>query len=114
MDPSTAILMIKALDCLSARQVVTAENISNANTQNYVPLRASFEDALKQAAAQGDDAVKAFQPTIARAAAGTPEAKLRTDLEMGNAAGTALRYSALVQVLNRQMQIQQIAYQGEK
>lgn len=114
MDPSTAILMIKALDCLSARQVVTAENISNASTQNYIPLHATFEDALKEAAARSDDAVRTFQPTIERAAAGTPEAKLRTDLEMGTAAGTALRYSALVQVLNRQLQIQQIAYQGEK
>jgi len=114
MDPSTTILMIKALDCLAARQVATAENIANAGTRNYVPLRANFEAALKEAASRGDDAVKALQPTIERAVAGTPDAKLRADKEMGTAAGTALRYNALIQILNRQMQIESQALEGNR
>jgi flagellar basal-body rod protein FlgB len=68
MDSSTAVLMIKALDCLQARQVATAENIANANTPGYRPLRVSFEQALSDAAQQGDAAVAAVTPTVTRSA----------------------------------------------
>ncbi len=64
--------MIKALDCLSTRQVATAENIANASTPNYRPLRTTFEQALKDAAVQGDDAVQAVTPKIEQAVAGDP------------------------------------------
>lgn len=114
MDGSTAILMIKALDGLNARSVVTAENIANASTPNYRPMRATFEAALKEAAAKGDDAVKALTPQVEQAVAGTPEAELRLDLQMSTATGTALRYGALVSLLNRQLQLDSLALQGDK
>ena len=72
MENSTAILLIKALDCLSARSVVTAENIANANTPNYRPLRLSFEKALADAAGKGDEAVSQVTPQVERIPAGTP------------------------------------------
>ncbi|HEY4116143.1 MAG TPA: hypothetical protein VGM17_18950 [Rhizomicrobium sp.] len=114
MDNGTAILMIKALDGLNARSVITAENIANSATPNYLPLRTSFEAALKEAAAKSDDAVRDFTPRVDRAVAGTPEASLRTDLEMSTASSTALRYDALVEIMSREMQIGSLAVTGNR
>lgn len=114
MDGSTAVLMIKALDGLNARSVVTAENIANASTPNYRPMRTTFEAALKEAAIRGDDAVQTFKPAVEQAVAGTPDAELRLDLEMSTASGTAMRYGALVTVMNRQLQLDSLALQGDK
>lgn len=112
MENSTAILMIKALDGLSARSIVTAQNIANASTPNYRPLRVTFEKALQEAALQGDEAVRQVQPQIERLPAGTAEGELRLDLEMATASTTALRYGALIEVLNRQGQLDSLAITG--
>jgi len=112
MDNTSAILMIKALDGLYARSVATAQNIANAQTPGYRPLRVTFEQALADAAAKGDAAIAAVEPQVERAAAGTPDAELRIDLEMGNAAGTAGRYGAVVDILNRELQMQSLAITG--
>jgi flagellar basal-body rod protein FlgB len=112
MDHSNAILILKALDGLQARSVATAENIANAHTPNYRPLRVSFEDALKQAAAEGDDAVRALSFDAVPAPAGTPDAENRLDLELATQSATVLRYSALVQILSRSMQMRSTATRG--
>jgi len=114
MDNSTAILMIKALDGLNVRSVVTAENIANAATPGYRPLRATFEDALKDAAARGDDAVRGVTSTVDTVSPEATDPKLRVDLEMATAAGTALRYGALVEVLNREIQLDSLAVTGNR
>jgi flagellar basal-body rod protein FlgB len=115
MDHTTALLMIKALDGLAARAVVTAENIANAGTANYRPLRLSFEAALKEAALRGDDAaIQETAPKVERTIGGTPEAELRPDLEMATASATALRYSALIDMLNRQVQLAGLAMTGSR
>lgn len=110
MNADTAILMIKALDGLSTRAVITAENIANAGTKGYRALRVNFEQALKNAAAEGPDAVRAMAVDIVRS--GPKEPDLRLDLEMATASTTMLRYSALVEVLSRQCQIESLAITG--
>ncbi|HEY0301982.1 MAG TPA: hypothetical protein VGC36_11635 [Rhizomicrobium sp.] len=112
MDDSTAILMIKALDCLTARSIATAQNIANAGTPQYRPLRVTFEQALTDAAARGDAAVRAVTPAVERIAAGGVDAELRLDLEMATASGTAGRYGAIVDILNRRLQMQSLAITG--
>ena len=113
MDNSSAILMIKALDCLSTRAAVTAENIANAGSPNYRPMRVSFEDALKAAAREGDVGVQHLSPSIEHlAASDTGNGALRPDLEMATAVGTAGRYGALLELLNRQLQLQALAITG--
>ena len=112
MDNGSAALMIKALDGLAARAVVTAENVANAGTPAYRPLRLTFEQALKEAAARGDEAVRQVTPQVARAPVNTPEGELRLDLELATGAATALRYSALIEVLNRQLQLRALAITG--
>lgn len=110
MNGDTAVLMIKALDGLSTRAVITAENIANAGTPGYRPLRVNFEQALQIAAEQGVDAVRQLQPAAVRS--GPKEPELRTDLELATANTTMLRYSALIEVLSRQCQIESLAITG--
>jgi flagellar basal-body rod protein FlgB len=112
MSPGTAVLIIKALDGLTARSVATAENIANAGTPNYRPLRVSFEAALKEAAQTGDDAVRQLKIEAKPAIAGTPDAENRVDLELATASATALRYEALLSIMDRQSQMESSVIKG--
>jgi flagellar basal-body rod protein FlgB len=112
MDQISALLITKALDGLAMRASAISQNISNANSPGYLPVRVSFEDQLRGAAGAGPDAVRAVQPQFVRVLAEDVDAELRIDLEMASASETALRYSALVDVLSRQMQISRLAVRG--
>jgi flagellar basal-body rod protein FlgB len=105
MDGTAAQLLIKALDGLSAREAVTAENIANASTPNYRPLRLSFEQALAEASTKGEDAIRAVSLKMDRAVANSSDGRLRLDLELATANATALRYGALVDLLSSELQI---------
>jgi flagellar basal-body rod protein FlgB len=111
VEPVSSSLLLKALDGLSARAVATAQNIANAGTANYRPVEVSFERALASAAGQGADAVAAVQPKLGRAAGG---AGMRLDLELATASSTATRYSALVEILGRQIEIEGLSITGTK
>lgn len=109
MTSLSAITALKALDGLTRRSVVTAENIANAGTPGFAPLRVSFEKALAAAAASGDpEAVRAVEPSVNA----NPGADLRVDLEMATASSTQLRYAGLIEMLNRQFQLQALAIKG--
>jgi flagellar basal-body rod protein FlgB len=112
MDSNTASLLIKALDCLSARSVATAQNIANAGTPGYRPLRVSFEQALADAAARGGEAIQAVSPQIDAIPAGARDGELRLDLELETASVTAQRYGGLINMLDRQLQLQNLAITG--
>jgi len=104
MSALTAAMALKALDGLTKRAEVTSENIANANTPGYRPLKVSFEDSLRAAAGQGVDAVNAVQPKIGRDTDPAEASGVRLDLQMANASITAARYAALIQILSLQMQ----------
>jgi len=112
MDPLSALLVTKALDGLAMRASAISQNVANAGSPSYTPIRVSFEDRLRDAAATGLDAVRNMQPEYLRALPGGPDGELRLDLELASASETALRYSALVDVLSRQMQISRLAVTG--
>lgn len=109
MAEITSSLIVKALDGLTARSVATAENIANAGSPGFRPLRVSFEQALAAAAPRGEAAIRAVQPRIEGAPAGET---LRLDLELATASSTALRYAALTELLSRQMRLEAIAITG--
>jgi flagellar basal-body rod protein FlgB len=113
MDARLGTIIIKALDGLSARSVATAQNIANANTPGYRPLRVSFEKALASAAVQGDAAVQAVTPDVQAAPAGSRDGELRLDLELATARITAQRYDGLVDILDRRLQLQSFAITGQ-
>lgn len=111
MADSISGLIVAALDGLSARQAATAENIANANSPGFRPLRVTFEQALASAAGQGPPAIRAVRPRIEGAPLGET---VRTDLELATATATASRYAALAELLNRRMQIEAIAVMGNQ
>jgi len=112
MQTDTAILLIKALDGLSTRSLATAQNIANASTPGYRPLRVSFEQALAGADVAGADAVRSVSPRIEAVPAGARDGELRLDMELATASATAQRYGALVDLLDRQLQLQTLAITG--
>ncbi|WP_109807751.1 flagellar basal body rod protein FlgB [Sphingosinithalassobacter portus] len=96
MGNFTTELIVKALDGLYARQTVTAQNIANANSPGYRAMRVSFEDSLKAAAASGRADLADVTPQMSL----VPEGEgLRLDLEIATASQTALRFGALLSVL---------------
>jgi len=109
MDDLSSALLIKALDGLSARSVATAQNVANASTRGYRPVRVTFEQALASAAPRGAQAIAAVQPKFEEMGAGEA---LRLDLELATASSTSGRYAALVELLNRQLQLRAIATRG--
>ncbi|MEM8694729.1 MAG: flagellar basal body protein [Pseudomonadota bacterium] len=113
MESVAEALIVKALDGLAMRSSVTAQNIANANTEGYRPMAVSFEEALAEAAPRGMDAIRAVAPRVDYAPV-RPEASgaMRLDLEIATAAGTSTRYSALVEMLNRQLQLKSLAVTG--
>lgn len=112
MDPISAALINKALDGLSLRHSATAENIANANSPGFRPLRVSFEQALRSAAGGGPEAIGRVAPQIERAAATGESTEARLDLELATASETGLRYAALIDLLSRQMQISRTVIRG--
>ncbi len=101
MDALSSVLIAKALDGLALRQSYLAQNIANANTADYSPVQVNFETALREAAGRGAGAVRNVTPSIEIAPGGTGD--LRLDMELARSAETSLRYSALADVLSRQM-----------
>lgn len=112
MDALSAVLITKALDGLAMRASAISQNIANANTPSYAPIQVSFERELRSAAPLGADAVRNVRPEFVRLPGNAVDAALRLDLEMASASETTLRYSALVDVLSRQMQISRLAVTG--
>lgn len=112
MDKISEILISKALDGLSMRSTIIAQNIANANSQDYRPQHVSFEAELRAAAMQGPDAIHNVEPKIVQADAKLTNSDMRLDLEMASASQTAMRYAALTDILNRQMQLTRLAIRG--
>lgn len=112
MEPVSSTLIMKALDSLSLRATVTAQNIANSNSPNYRPMKVSFEEALIKAATSGVEAIRSVQPQVVPLLNAAGNGALRLDLELATASATAGRYAALVEILNRQLQIDALAHSG--
>ncbi len=112
MSSVSEILAIKAMDGLYLRAAAIAENIANSNSRSFHIQTVDFEDALRQATLRGPDALAEFKPSLQRAAEAITGGDVRLDLEMASASATSLRYSALSDILNRQMQLNRLAIRG--
>jgi flagellar basal-body rod protein FlgB len=113
----------KALDGLFARQTATAHNVANAGSDGFTPVRVSFEDALRDAAALRAGDTQAA--VLARVASVRPHVNtsfdapllpgsntVRLDQEIATASVTSARYAMLTGMLDRTMQIGQLAIKG--
>ena len=109
MDSISAVLALKALDGLSRRTEIIAENIANAGTENYRPLGVTFEQALRTAAGKSEADLRAVEPEIIATTDPLHPPELRLDMELAKAAETGSRYNAVLEVLNRRLQIDALA-----
>ena len=112
MEASSPVLLLKVMDCLALRMKAQAENIANAGTPRYRPVRVSFEDAVKAAAQFGDAAVTVVEPKLVLEAPRDGRGELRLDLELAAAARTAGRYGTMAEMLNRELQLEELAISG--
>lgn len=112
MDAISSIIINKALDGLSLRQQATAQNIAAASSRDFQQMQVAFEQSLKRAAAKGNDAVRDLDLAITRAPPSALGGEPRLDLELATASETAMRYSALLDLLGREMQIARTAARG--
>lgn len=112
MDAISAALLTKSLDGLALRLEVSAANIANANSRAFRPLRVTFEESLRAAAAQGPAAIAAVRPQVEAMPAARFGDEPRTDLELDTASATEGRYSALVELLGRELEIARAAVRG--
>jgi flagellar basal-body rod protein FlgB len=103
MEEISFALISKALDGLNLRYLYTAQNIANANSPDYRPVRVSFEESLRAAAVRGKPAIERVEPRILTEVSLEGETTLRLDLELATASQTASRYRALIEILGRQM-----------
>jgi flagellar basal-body rod protein FlgB len=110
MDPISAALIDKALEGLNQRYLFIAQNIANANTPDYRPVRVEFEGALRAAAGRGVSAIDAVEPRVVTEA--EDAGPMRLDLELAAAAQTASRYRALVDLMGRQMALHRSVVSG--
>jgi flagellar basal-body rod protein FlgB len=104
---STGALVRLALDGVSLRQLATANNIANASTPGYAPLRVDFESQLEAALRAAGSARGAQSPAITTDAA--PGAKVQLDMEAAQMAQDVLHYQALLRALRGQMDLLQAA-----
>jgi flagellar basal-body rod protein FlgB len=112
LDPLSALVINRALDGLALRAIATAENIANANSPAYRPLRVTFEEALRTAAHEGPDAIRGVVPRMEHQPAPQFGTEMRIDLELATAAETANRYAALIDLLGRQIQMTRTVIRG--
>ena len=113
MDLMSVGLINKALEGLTVRQNYLAQNVANANTPDYQAVSVSFEQALKEASLTGSmDAISNVNPKTSLRATSALSSELRVDLELAESAATALRYSALIDVMGRQMSLTRAVIQG--
>lgn len=109
----------KALDGLYARQAATAQNVANAGAENYVPVRVTFENELREAwmASRGGDQQQAMaridslQPGLVQGFNPGDES-VRIDQEVATASETTARYAMLTSMLDRTIQLKQLVIKG--
>lgn len=103
IESVTQAALSSALDGLSLRQNVIANNIANINTPGYQAQRVSFEDALAQSVAQGSGVVTP-QVQLSLEPTETNGNNVNLDEETLDDIETGLRYQFATQAMNEQFQ----------
>ena len=94
-DSITVSMARLALDAASMRHQAIANNIANANTSGYAPVRVDFESQM--------DAVRA---TLQQGGTVTPAGQgAALDIEIASLAQNTVQYQALLKALSKHMSI---------
>jgi flagellar basal-body rod protein FlgB len=109
----TASAALKALDGLYLRQLVSADNVANANATGFVPSQVDFETQLRQALTRSNAspasvaAAQVLQTTL-------PGATVRLDQEAAAMSQTTLRYQLVMNLLDTRMAMQRAAAEAAR
>jgi len=117
-DTVTSDVLKTALDGLAMRQRVTADNVANVNTPQFLAGRVQFEDALRQAVEVGQGfggetrarisraalADEASQPSLSRSLepTRTDGNNVNLDREVISNIDTQLRYQLMIRAMDDQ------------
>lgn len=104
----------RALDGLSMRMAAIAHNLANANTPRFQSVEVHFEESLRAAEAKGDDALQSLKFGFTAGPVFEPNDDRRIDLLIADASQTAMRYSALVDMLGRRLALRSAALGGQR
>jgi flagellar basal-body rod protein FlgB len=112
--------MVKlALDAASLRHLVIANNIANANTPGYVPMRVEFEEHLAAAVRESPSGAvlgRAAAPAVVPDLQGLDplQARVQLDVEAAQLAQNTVQYQALLRGLRGKLEMLQIAVNDGK
>jgi flagellar basal-body rod protein FlgB len=100
LEDVTSVALRTALNGLSMRQRVIADNIANVQTPGFLAGRVSFEDELRHAVTNGSPAAGA--PTVARSLEPTREDgnNVNLDHEVLSNMDTNLRYQTMLRAVD--------------
>jgi flagellar basal-body rod protein FlgB len=101
LGDATSVALHTALSGLSMRQRVTANNIANVETPNFHASKVSFEDALNQAIANGDNPSD-VAPSVLSSLEPTREDgnNVNIDEETLSSVNTNLRYQTALRAMD--------------
>jgi len=102
----------KALDGLQMRMTALAANLANANTPRFQEVTVNFEGALRSAAMRGPAAIEQLQFGYQTGRVFEAGDDRRVDLVIADAAQTAMRYAALVDMMGRRIALASAAIGG--
>lgn len=115
---ATTQALVLALDAAGLRHQAIANNIANANTPGYIPLRVNFEEQLSAfrdvqngTDNQVRDSLRGVQGFIEQdmAASGSGAANVMLDMEVVKLNQNVVHYETLLRGLNKQMSILSMA-----
>ena len=106
LDDVTSVALHTALNGLSLRQRVTANNIANIETPNFQAGKVSFESALNEALANGDSPAD-VTPTVGASLEPTREDgnNVNLDEETISSYDTQLRYETSLRALDNKFSL---------
>ena len=100
MIDSTGSALYAALNGLSARQRVIANNVANVETPGYIAGRVSFEDSLREAIAGGDAGTTSVSTRSSADPVNINGNNVSLDNEVVSLTETDLSYQLMIQALN--------------
>ncbi len=113
MIDSTASVIYSALNGLAARQRVIANNVANVETPGFIAGRVTFEDSLRTAIANGDDAVTSSVSTRSSTDPVNMNGNnVSLDNEVVGLTQTDLAYQLLIQAINQKFGLLRTAIGG--
>jgi len=111
-DDGATLALGRALDGVSLRQRVTADNVANVMTPGFRAQKVDFEDSLASAVSRGDPTAARSSVTGTGAAAREDGNNVEIDRETTTLMRSGVQYQALAQALSFKFSVLHSAIKG--